>query len=51
MVDESVPKTETVSPSEDEITRLKVEASEYKDKYLRALAEIENTRKGLQKKN
>ncbi len=36
-------------PPEEEIARLKAEASEYKDKYLRALAEIENTRKRLSK--
>lgn len=37
------------APVEDEVTRLKREANEYKDKYLRALAEIENTRKRLSK--
>jgi molecular chaperone GrpE len=40
---------QTPPPVEDETERLKKEASEYKDKYLRALAEIENTRKRLSK--
>ena len=34
-------------PQEDEFKKLKQEAAEYKDKYFRALAEIENTRKRL----
>lgn len=38
-----------VMVTEDELERLKKDASEYKDKYLRLLAELENTRKRLQK--
>ena len=34
---------------EEEIEKIKEEAREFKDKYFRALAEIENTRKRLQK--
>ena len=42
------PPQQPVPPSpEEEIKQLKQDVSEYKDKYLRALAEIENTRKRL----
>lgn len=40
---------EAAVPSEDEIGKLKAELAEFKDKYFRALAESENTRKRLQK--
>jgi molecular chaperone GrpE len=52
---EEQPKPQEAAPApaqqlvEDELTHAKKEASEYKDKYLRALAEIENTRKRLSK--
>lgn len=35
--------------AEDPITKLEAEVADFKDKYLRALAEIENTRKRLQR--
>lgn len=41
------PSQQEVSLPAEEIHKLKQEASEFKDKYLRALAEIENTRKRL----
>lgn len=46
MTEEKTPQEAAEQPP-SEIETLKKEASEYKDKYLRALAEIENTRKRL----
>ncbi len=52
---EQEPQAETAQPeaakpkAENEIEKLKKECSEYKDKYLRQLAESENMRKRLQK--
>ena len=37
-------------PSEEELNALRQEAAEYKDKYLRAAAEVENTRKRLERR-
>jgi molecular chaperone GrpE len=39
--------SQSISISEEEYQRLKNEAAEFKDKYLRLLAEMENTRKRL----
>lgn len=43
------PQVEPVTAPLNEVDALKKEVSEYKDKYLRVLAESENTRKRLQK--
>ncbi len=40
---------EAIAAEEDELVKLKAELAEWKDKYFRALAETENTRKRLQK--
>jgi molecular chaperone GrpE len=54
--EETLPNKEEAQPSlneeqnkQQEIEKLKAEAAEFKDKYFRALAEAENTRKRLQK--
>lgn len=47
---ESVPQEEGApEPEKSELQKAKEEAAEYKDKYLRLLAENENTRKRMQK--
>jgi len=48
MTQEELPEEE-ISPTEVKQEEPKNEAEEYKDKYLRLLAEMENTRKRLQK--
>jgi len=40
---------ETSSPEADELAQARAETAEFKDKYFRALAEMENARKRLQK--
>lgn len=40
---------EQTPPQEDELLKVKQELADFKDKYFRALAETENTRKRLQK--
>lgn len=44
-----IQESKEITISECELEKLKSEAAEYKDKYLRVLAEAENTRKRLQK--
>jgi len=52
MTEEEVQEEKIVTAAElkaEQLTRATEEASEFKDKYLRTLAELENTRKRLQK--
>jgi molecular chaperone GrpE len=46
---ESAPNPKLVNISDEELKRIQREISEYKDKYLRLLADAENARKRLQK--
>ncbi len=46
---EEVPQEETKLSPEDELEALRQEVAEYKDKYLRTAAELENTRKRLER--
>jgi len=48
--DEVVPEEEVELSLEDELEAIQQEAAEYKDKYLRAAAEVENTRKRLERR-
>jgi molecular chaperone GrpE len=48
--DEVVIEEEVKLSPEDELEALRQEAAEYKDKYLRAAAELENTRKRLERR-
>src|ERR1700722_16404852 len=47
--EDSKPDPTIVETTDVELETLKKEASDYKDKYLRLLAEMENTRKRMQK--
>lgn len=49
MQEEGQPPQEEVTIAAADLEQLKKECSEYKDKYLRGLAEMENARKRLQK--
>jgi molecular chaperone GrpE len=48
--EEVTPEGEVELSSEDELEASRQEAAEYKDKYLRAAAEVENTRKRLERR-
>jgi molecular chaperone GrpE len=48
--EEVVPEAEVESSPADELEAVRQEAAEYKDKYLRATAEVENTRKRLERR-
>jgi molecular chaperone GrpE len=48
--DEVVTEKEVKLSPEDELEAIRQEAAEYKDKYLRAAAEVENTRKRLERR-
>jgi len=48
--DEVMPEEEVELSLEDELEAIQQEAAEYKDKYLRAAAEVENTRKRLERR-
>jgi len=48
--EEVVPEAEVESSPADELEAVRQEVSEYKDKYLRAAAEVENTRKRLERR-
>jgi molecular chaperone GrpE len=47
--EEIVPEEKGELPPEDELEAIRQEAAEYKDKYLRAAAELENTKKRLER--
>jgi len=48
--EEVVPEAEAESSLAEELEAIRQEAAEYKDKYLRAAAELENTRKRLERR-
>ena len=48
--DEVAPEEEVKLSPEDELEAIRQEAAEYKDKYLRAAAEVENTKKRLERR-
>lgn len=48
--EEMVPEEEIELSPEEELEAIRQEAAEYKDKYLRAAAELENTRKRLERR-
>jgi len=48
--DEVAPEKEMALSPEDKLEAIRQEAAEYKDKYLRAAAELENTRKRLERR-
>jgi len=48
--DELAPEEKDELSPEDELEAIRQEAAEYKDKYLRAAAELENTRKRLERR-
>lgn len=51
---EEEPKEEVITASDlqmEQLTKLQQEATEFKEKYFLSLAELENTRKRLQKKS
>jgi len=48
--EEVVPEAEVESSPADELEAMRREVAEYKDKYLRAAAEVENTRKRLERR-
>ena len=48
--DKAAPEEEVESSPEDELEAIRQEAAEYKDKYLRAAAEVENTKKRLERR-
>ncbi len=48
--EEVVPEVEVESSPAEELEAIRQEAAEYKDKYLRAAAEVENTRKRLERR-
>lgn len=48
--DEVAPEEQAELSPEDELEAIRQEAAEYKDKYLRAAAEVENTRKRVERR-
>jgi molecular chaperone GrpE len=48
--DEVMPKEQEEAAPEDELEAIRQEAAEYKDKYLRTAAEVENTRKRAERR-
>jgi molecular chaperone GrpE len=48
--EEVVPEAEAESSPAEELEAIRQEAAEYKDKYLRAAAEVENTKKRLERR-